>query len=249
MSHNYDQISARAASKLERFSALIKDIPYEEKGVLFSEMLFMLACLEEGSVPRILESGRARGQSTLILAKALPETPITSIEFNEHSPDVPIAVERLKGYTNVELLYGDARALLPKLIQPGSVVIIDGPKMFQAIRLALTLLRTGKATQVFIHDVSRGTPERAFLDLFMPECRYSDQRDVALVTQVVDAAAISHIPPHQRLDGFTGDYGYGFSLGCIPYVPGRPYGLLLVLAFIYDACGRVYRKLGRLMRR
>jgi predicted O-methyltransferase YrrM len=249
MSLNYDQISARAKAKREAFSSLIEGIPYEEKGVLFSEMLFMLACLEEGSVPRILESGRARGQSTLILAKALPQTPIVSIEFNKDSPDVPVAIERLRGYENVELLYGDARALLPKIIQPGSVVIIDGPKMFQAIRLALTLLRTKHATQVFVHDVSKGTPERAFLDLFMPECRYSDQRDVAAVTHVVDAAALSHIPSRQQFDGFTGEYGYGFSLGCIPYVPGRSYGFLLILAFIYDACGRVYRKFGRLIGR
>lgn len=239
----YEEIAGTANKMLSEFGELIADVPYEAKGVLYSEMLFMLACLEGKDLSRILESGRARGQSTLLLARALPKVQIVSIEYHAQSVDVPVAEARLRGLGNVELLFGDARRLLPQLIVKDEVIIIDGPKMFRAIRLALSLLATKKVSQVFLHDLSLDTPERKFLDRHMPECRFSDARVVAVVTSKVDREAFASIPSHQRLDGITGEYGYGFSLGCIPYMPGRSYRFLWVIATIHDLIFRIKKKL------
>lgn len=242
MHTSYHDIAERAKTHLSDFKTVSNNIPYEEKGVLYSEILFMLACLQGSKPRRILESGRARGQSTLLLARALPNTEILSIEYDEDSPDVPVAEQRLREYKNVQLLFGDARVMLPRLVQEGDVVIIDGPKMFLAIRLALVLLATKKVPHVFVHDVGKETPERRFLDWCMPECRFSDNRVVAEVTHAVDNDAVNLIPAHQRFNGFLGEYGYGFSLGAISYIPGRSYRLLWLASILYDLYGRVTRK-------
>lgn len=241
---SYKEIAESATRLVEDYQKKTVGIPYEAKGVLSSEMLFMISCLSGKPLGRILESGRARGQSTLLLARALPETEIISIEFDPDSEDVSIANERLAGEENVTLLFGDARRELPRLVQEGDAVIIDGPKMFRAIRLALSLLATKKVTHVFLHDVSKSTPERKFLDMFMPECRFSDQYDIATVTHKVDVPN-DHIPPEQRLGGFEGQFGYGYSLGCIPYVRNRSYGVLMIMAIIYDILARMARKFSR----
>jgi len=238
---DYKDISQNARNRVPSFQTIASAIAYEEKGTLYSEMLFMLACMERQNVRRILESGRARGQSTLLLARALPHTEIISIEFDEHSPDVTVAQKRLEDCKNATLLFGDARVILPGLVKVGDVVLIDGPKMFRAIRLALALLATKKVVQVFVHDMGPGTHERNFLDAYLPESRFSDSRMIAEITSVVDGSAQKVIPPHQRLDGFDGEYGYGFTLACIPYVPGRSYRWLLLMAILYDVRMRLMR--------
>lgn len=247
MHNDYAHIAEKAKDRLASFSSVVAGIPYEEKGVLYSEVLFMLACIGDRPLKRILESGRARGQSTLLLARALPDTEIMSFELYKDSPDAPIAEARLREYRNVRLLYGNAREELPRRVAAGDIVIIDGPKMFLAIRLALKLLATKKVAYVFVHDVSKTTPERAFLDRFMPECRFSDNRTVAEVTHVVDHDAERVIPGPQRLGGFSGDFGYGFSLAAMPYVKGRSYRLLWAASILYDLCGRITRKFGRML--
>lgn len=235
----YSDITSTARTLLPEFRSNISSIGYERKGILYSEILFMLACMKGITVQRVLESGRARAQSTLLLAKALPQSEILSIEYDPNSPDVPVATERLRGYSNVKQLFGDAREELPRLLEDGDVVIIDGPKMFRAIRLALNLLATGKTPFVFVHDVNPGTAERRFLDLCMPECRFSDSRMVAEITSAADESAKNMLPFNQWLEGFEGEYGYGFSLGCLPYVRGRSYRLLWVYAVGFDICMRV----------
>ncbi len=242
-STKYADIRAQALRMLPSFKTTVVQVPYEEKGILNSEMLFLCTCLPEDFRGRVLESGRARGQSTLILSLMFPQSPVLSIEFNKESPDVPVAAERLKGRSNVTLLFGDATKRLPEMLQKGDAVLIDGPKMFLAVRLALRLLATGKPVAVFMHDMNIGTAERAFLDRFMPETLFSDARILAEVTSPLDESAVAKNSPHTRLDGFTGDFGYGFSLACIPYVPGRAYRLLLALSYLYDALSRVLRRL------
>jgi len=73
-----------------------------------------------------------------------PSLPIISIEYDARSPDVPTAAARLAGFSNLDLRFGDATRLLPGLVQPGDIVLIDGPKGFRGLRLALSLLASGK---------------------------------------------------------------------------------------------------------
>ena len=148
---------------------------FEQKGILFSEMLFIGACLNGKKPARIIESGRARGQSTHVLALMFPDTEIASIEYDAYSPDCRISAERLAPYKNVQLLFGDSTKLIPKMLREGDVVLIDGPKHFRAMRLALELMSTCKPAAIFIHDVDRSVPERHYLDRGVPGVLYSDE--------------------------------------------------------------------------
>lgn len=163
-----------ARQLLPDLQRIARETPFEQKGVLFSEMLFLGTCLAGKKPARIIESGRARGQSTHVLALMFPDTEIASIEFDDQSPDCPISAQRLAPFQNVKLLFGDSTKLIPGMLQEGDVVLIDGPKHFRAVRLALELMATGKPAAVFIHDVDRSVPERHYLDQRVPSMLYSD---------------------------------------------------------------------------
>src|SRR5512133_4169593 len=106
-----DMLDRDAAAELAQFQRLIAGVPYERKGILFSEMFFFWLCARTLRPRRILESGRARGQSTLILSHCFPDAEILSVEYDRNSPDVAVAAERLQGRDNVRQLFGDATRL------------------------------------------------------------------------------------------------------------------------------------------
>jgi predicted O-methyltransferase YrrM len=229
---DYDTLARRAHSLLPAIRHWAAQAQYERAGILNSEILFLVACLQHADFGRLLESGRARGQSTLLLSLAFPDRSILSVESNENSPDVAVAGRRLRDRENVTLLFGDARKLLPKMIQCGDVILIDGPKAFRAVRLALRLLASGKVTHVFVHDLTIETPERRFVNRNFPEARFSDHIEFATVAAAADAGIEQAIPPFRRLGGFTGVYGYGCGLAYLPYTRSRPYRWLLCKAFV-----------------
>jgi predicted O-methyltransferase YrrM len=236
---SYQTIAERARTLLPEIERLATQADYEPAGVPNSEMLFLLACLDGASFRALIESGRGRGQSTLMLSQAFPGHKITSIERNRDSPNAAYAQQRLQGRDNVELLFGDATKLLPQLVERGDVVLIDGPKGFRAVRLAIELLRSGKVAHVFVHDLTIETPERGFVARYFPEARFSDWRGFADVASKADAAIIEAIPPARRYDGFTGEFGYGYAMTYLPYVPGRPYGRLRWQALLADRLARL----------
>jgi len=120
---------AYASQTANRFTSLIDDVPYEQRGVLLSEMFFLFATIGGARPRRILESGRARGLSAHVLALCFPDSRIISIDRDQNSADAACAEKKLRGMANVELLYGDSTMLLPKLVQPDDVVVIDGPRV------------------------------------------------------------------------------------------------------------------------
>jgi predicted O-methyltransferase YrrM len=205
-------VAEAAAHELAPFRRRVAGMPYERKGILYSEMLFFCVCVRGMRPRRILESGRARGQSTLLLALCFPDIPIISFEYDADSPDVPVAAARLKPFANVELRFGDATRLLPQLAVEGDVVLIDGPKGFRSIRLALSLLAQGRVSMVFLHDMTRGTLERRFLEAHVPGTLYSDEPQFAAVARHLDAAA-SDIPDALAWKS-PGD-GHGYGLACL----------------------------------
>ena len=208
------------------FENLIHDIPYENKGILYSEMFFLYLCLKENPPKIIFESGRARGQSTLILSRIFPNSEIVSIEHDKNSVDVPIAFDRLKDCHNVQMLFGDANKLLPELAakNPGNVVLIDGPKGYRALRLALNLAQNGTVTHIFIHDTTYDTQERAFLEKFLPGVIYSDNLELSAFTKTLDEAKGVLISESYRRPGKP----YGFSLACVRPVKKSLYWLILL---------------------
>ncbi|MBF0214164.1 MAG: hypothetical protein HQM00_11490 [Magnetococcales bacterium] len=205
-----------ARQEMTRFGTKMATVPYEAKGILFSEMFFFYLGARSVAPRRILESGRARGQSTLILSLCFPELPVISIEHDPDSPDVPVAAQRLAERNNVELLFGDARVLLPDMAREGDVVLIDGPKGFAGLRLAFRLLASGKVAMVFIHDVGVGSPERAWLERIAPEALYSDHPEFAKVCHHLDGAAGIELPEANRFEQVYPRPGYGYTLACLP---------------------------------
>lgn len=169
-------VSEQANELLPKYRNIIATIPLEAGfgGIWESEMFLFYAAVKPFAPKQILESGRARGKSTLILARCFPESGIVSIEYERESGNVPAAEAKLKNEPNVELLYGDSREILPQRLQPGDAVLIDGPKDFRALKLAIDLLRTGKPCAVFIHDFPPNSSQRKFVERNFPNAFFGD---------------------------------------------------------------------------
>jgi len=238
----------QAAESVDEFARLVANVPYELKGVWFSEMLFVRAILARLAWTRILESGRARGQSTHLLAVCFPDREIISIEKDSGSPDVRVAVARLAPFAHVKLMFGDAMQCLPELMQRGDAVVIDGPKGLRAIRLALQLLRTGKPSAVFLHDCGRGTEERGFLERHMPEVLYSDAAEFVDRYAFLDAGCADKdtaMIPARDHGRAASARSYGPTFACLTPDARANYGRLLLQLML---CA-VARRIGNLRHR
>src|SRR5438270_9874935 len=125
-------VAERADALLPEYRKIIAPIPPEAGfgGIWESEMFLFYAAVKPFVPKQILESGRARGKSTLILARCFPDARIISVEYDRQSENAAAAEAKLKPCSNVELLYGDSREILPERLQTGDAVLIDGPKDF-----------------------------------------------------------------------------------------------------------------------
>ena len=206
-----DQLLEVAPRHLATYRERTRDLSREDKGIRRSEMFFLYATVADLAPSRIIESGRARAQSTLVLSAVFPDAEIISIESDANSPDAAIAAERLASRTNVECRFGDSRELLGALVLAGDVILIDGPKDFRAIKLALELLRTGKPVAVFVHDLWPGSPARGFVDRGLPSAFLSDAPEWVRRYAALDSRrkTLPALPE-------TGRVIYGATLGCFP---------------------------------
>src|SRR6267154_1151032 len=239
MSIDPASINSAAAEMLPAFQRRVAGIPYERKGILYSEMFFLYLCAQASRPSRIVESGRARGQSTLVLSTIFPDLDVVSIESDADSPEVQVAQDRLRGRENVSMRFGDATRILPAEVRKGDAVLIDGPKGFRGLRLGLRLLATGRVAQVFIHDCALGTEERAFLDVHLRGPLYSDSIEFARIARVLDAACWADMPPDRRFDGERPPHAYGYGLACIPFDPSVSYRMLFARAVITGFKSRI----------
>jgi len=169
-------IAKRADALLPEYRDLLATIPPEAGfgGIWESEMFLFYAAVKPFAPKQILESGRARAKSTLILARCFPDARVISVEYDRQSENVAAAEAKLKPCANVDLLYGDSREILPARLQSGDAVLIDGPKDFRALKLALDLLRTGKPCAVFVHDFPPNSPHRKFVERNFPNAFFGD---------------------------------------------------------------------------
>src|SRR5438477_3938439 len=169
-------VAERADGLLREYREIIGSIPPEAGfgGIWESEMFLFYAAVKPFAPKQILESGRARGKSTLVLARCFSDARIVSVEYDRQSENAAAAEAKLKLCSNVELLYGDSREILPERLQAGDAVLIDGPKDFRALKLALDLLRTGKPCAVFVHDFAPNSPQRIFIERNWPNAFFGD---------------------------------------------------------------------------
>jgi hypothetical protein len=217
---------------LSEYRSAIATIPPEAGfgGIWESEMFLFYAAVKPLTPKQILESGRARGKSTLILARCFPESQIVSVEFDQQSENAAAAEEKLKPFSNVDLLYGDSRKVLPQRLQAGDAVLIDGPKEFRAVELALELLRTGKPCAVFVHDFLPDSLWRKFVERHWPTAFFGD--DPAFESfRALDQERDPRPPHHRR--------GYGI-FACLPADLPAPYWRLRIGLFLTRSFGRVF---------
>ena len=163
------------------FYETCKIIPYEDKGIFNSEMLLFIALAKELNITEIWESGRARGQSTKILAECFKdiETNLHSIESLIDTDDDRTAKERLTNYRNLELIYGNSVILLPQKIRSDkeTFVLIGGPKGTTAIDLASILLKKMNVKAVFLHDYHKDSPLREVIERTFENTFFTDDED------------------------------------------------------------------------
>ena len=99
-------IAGSADALLPKYRDVISRIPPEAGfgGIWESEMFLFYAAVRPFAPKQILESGRARGKSTLILARCFPSARIVSVEYDRQSENAPVAEAKLKSESNVDLL-------------------------------------------------------------------------------------------------------------------------------------------------
>lgn len=132
---------------------------FEPKGIFHSELLMAFTIARELGVEKIIESGRARGQSTELIARICKIHGIEfhSIEYDRSSPDVEVAEKRLAPFSDVcTLHYGDGFEVMPTLLdEKPTLIIIDGPKGVWAQKLGLLMLKNESVKAVAFHDTHR----------------------------------------------------------------------------------------------
>jgi hypothetical protein len=189
--------------------------PVEARGILNSEMHAVLCVSKRMGISTILESGVARGQSTRILNKYLPSVRKISIEI-ENSTDFEFARLQTPSSKFQTYIVADSAKWLPKNIssvEGPAIVVIDGPKGTDALRLAEDVVRhdeRGIVAAIFLHDVheltrGRRNPIRALLSISFDRVWFSDdERWLEKYSQLDDESG--HIPGKKDL-WELGSYG------------------------------------------
>ena len=163
---------------------LQKASPFEIKAILNSEILFFISIIQELGIKHIIESGRARGQSTELITRfaMLKDIKFDSIEYDYLSEDVSICAERLYPIKDhVQLHFGDANKIAPSLLQEEkpTALIIDGPKGAEGALLAVELMdKHPNIKAAFLHDIHRASqPLRQILEDNFCDLIASDQKE------------------------------------------------------------------------
>jgi hypothetical protein len=155
--------------------------PYEARGILHSEVALIIEACRSLGIKRFIESGRARGQSTYMLAKYMPDVEVHSVE-GRMTQDEHFARARLAMLDNVKLYMGDGEMLLPMIASESvapTAVFCDGPKGVKAVKVVRECFSLPQVMLGFIHDMRK-------LDHTLP----SPHRD----------CAITHLPYHEFSD-------------------------------------------------
>ena len=145
--------------------AMAASIPYQYKGMLHSEILMACALAIELGVEQVIESGRARGQSTELIARFLAgrNSPFHSIDCADNE-DAVIAEERLQGL-EVNIHYAESFEVFPLLInKKRTLAIVDGPKGQRMWRLGAYLLEHPYIKGVCFHDCYKKSAMRKIVD-------------------------------------------------------------------------------------
>ena len=172
--------------------------PYEPRGIIHSEMALILHGLRRLKIKRVIESGRARAQSTWVLSKYLPDVDIHSIELRDDA-DARFGRERVGNLRNVTLYQGDGRELVPMLAwldERPTAILLDGPKGAAAVSILEQCFKRPHVRVGFIHDMRRldhggPSPHRACAVERLPKHLFSDEPKLVAELSHLDANVIA----------------------------------------------------------
>lgn len=194
--------------------------PYEPRGIFGSEMALVIGLCRDMGVEVVIESGRARGQSTYLLAKYLPGVTIHSVERYQDA-DAEFAYQRLRAFDTLRLWFGDGRKLVPQLVQVNVgkriAILLDGPKGQPALDLLKECTISSDVVVGFIHDMRKvdhdqPAPFRIAAEKMFPGAFFTDDPAYVEATQhldkpVWDIGAASNWRPFWIGGEYLGSYG------------------------------------------
>ena len=207
-----------STNKLNTNDKLVKAIsnePYQSRGILNSEIFALIALGSCQNVTSVVESGRARGHSTLMLAKYLNggNCNIASVDL-VRDQDALYAESKLTDYSNIQTYYGDSFRLVPRLCNQQKqpyFLLIDGPKGGDAFELAkLTLQLEPPPAIIFIHDLKdmasgKLSPSRFLIDKYFDCVFFTDETKYVSETSSLDV--ISSHAPFKKDEWVQNSYG------------------------------------------
>jgi FkbM family methyltransferase len=198
---------------------------YEERGILHSEMLGVCSVIQNLDVDLVIESGRYRGQSTEVLAKYFSDTKtkILSIEINRDE-NAKYVENRLKHYSNLRLMYGDANNVILKVLTNHRgekvAILFDGPKGKEAIDIFKKVICDFPEVIVgFFHDLRKPTkempnPHRKIMENSFDRIFFTDDNEYVEHFRYLDQPClpksniiIKHWRPWMKGDKKIGSYG------------------------------------------
>ena len=214
---NKEQIILACEKTLPRFKETLAGEEYQLRGILNTEALLLVSLAEAFGVSLVVESGRARGYSTYLLAKYFkaenPKLNVISIDLDDTSEDAKYSEEKLKPFSNVSLVYGNANEVIEEQVTEPCIVFIDGPKGDAAIKLAAELLQDDRVKAVLVHDLHRGVFTRDISELVFAEAFFTDDKSFVECFKDLDdncwqVMAGSGYKPYVRKGKPTESYGH-----------------------------------------
>lgn len=245
-----------AAEHLNEFEEVL--VKYEERGILNSEMLAVCSVCDELNVDIILESGRARGHSTMLLARYFRDKPVRIVSFElSRDLDAEFAERRLRSYTHLDLRYGDSMALIPTMVRElrnsghKIALLIDGPKGRDAVELIELVLRISPdVVAVFVHDARKPSPARPLMEQRFLRLFFTDHDNFHQTFGELDKGCLPRegqdITDHtwrpfmkgnMSIDTYGPTLALMFPIGPIPHT--RSEGLLLIALMAKSTLKRV----------
>ena len=130
----------------QKFKDIIQNVPYQKKGIWYTEAFLFCSICDILKVDAIIESGVAYGCSTEIFANYF-DFNIVAIDSDQYDIFSDTS-KRLEKYNNLSLIKGNSFELIPNIIEENLDanvgIFIDGPKGREARRLRDNLLKFNK---------------------------------------------------------------------------------------------------------
>lgn len=197
--------------------------PYEPRGIFNSEMALVIALCRHLNIEVVIESGRARGQSTYLLAKYLPDTEIISFE-RWRDDDALFCEARLSPYDNAKLRYGDGLTYIPSCVEANKgkriAMLLDGPKGMPALGLVEKV--SEHLTAAFVHDMRK--LDHGFPALFRMK---AEERGWFFTDDEAYVNATKHLDDPVIAIGTDSDWQPGFINGLATGSYGPTLGVLI----------------------